>query len=167
VALAESDRRNRTQNSEQRLRGSGTINKPGIALRTCLEIKREKQLCGTSKVVPYRDSKITTLFRNCFDGDGQVRMIVYVNPGVDNETVHMMKFAEITEEIEMSQPVVTKLDYGFIPDRRKVNQILKPALQKTEENDHRNVQNIDADIGLDYCLETQFPSLELDDQGND
>ena len=40
-------------------------------------------------MVPYRDSKMTHLFKNYFDGDGQVEMIVCVNPSVDDydETV--------------------------------------------------------------------------------
>lgn len=31
---------------------------------------RENQLTGTNKKIPYRDSKITHLFKNYFDGDG-------------------------------------------------------------------------------------------------
>jgi hypothetical protein len=34
-----------------------------------------------------------------------------------------MKFAEMTQEIQMSQPVVTKLDFGLTPGRRKANQV--------------------------------------------
>lgn len=60
-----------------------------MTLRTCLEILRENQTQGTNKIVPYRDSKVTHLFKNYFDGEGNVRMIVCVNPSVDDydETV--------------------------------------------------------------------------------
>jgi hypothetical protein len=51
-----------------------------MTLRTCLEILRENQLHGTNKMVPYRDSKLTYLFKNYFDGKGEVRMIVCINP---------------------------------------------------------------------------------------
>lgn len=34
-----------------------------MTLRSCIEILRENQLNGTSKIVPYRDSKITHLFK--------------------------------------------------------------------------------------------------------
>jgi len=34
-----------------------------------------------------------------------------------------MKFAEMTQEIQMSQPVTTKLDFGFTPGRRKANHV--------------------------------------------
>lgn len=40
-------------------------------------------------MVPYRDSKVTHLFKNYFDGEGKVRMVVCVNPKADDyeETV--------------------------------------------------------------------------------
>ena len=51
-----------------------------MTLRSCLEILRENQMNGTNKIVPYRDARITHLFKNYFDGEGQVSMIVCVNP---------------------------------------------------------------------------------------
>uniref|UniRef100_A0AAX7TXE6 Kinesin motor domain-containing protein n=1 Tax=Astatotilapia calliptera TaxID=8154 RepID=A0AAX7TXE6_ASTCA len=36
------------------------------------------------QMVPYRDSKITHLFKNYFDGEGKVRMVVCVNPKTDD-----------------------------------------------------------------------------------
>lgn len=35
-------------------------------------------------MVPYRDSKVTHLFKNYFDGEGKVKMIVCVNPKADD-----------------------------------------------------------------------------------
>lgn len=35
-------------------------------------------------MVPYRDSKVTHLFKNYFDGEGKVRMIVCVNPKAED-----------------------------------------------------------------------------------
>ena len=32
------------------------------------------------QMVPYRESRVTHLFKNHFDGEGKVRMIVCVNP---------------------------------------------------------------------------------------
>lgn len=102
---------------------AGNINQSLMTLRTCMEVLRENQMCGTNKVhvlsfsrlleawslfltfgffihcslwavvffqmVPYRDSKVTHLFKNYFDGEGKVRMIVCVNPNADDyeETV--------------------------------------------------------------------------------
>lgn len=63
---------------------TGNINNSLMTLRSCMEILRENQIQGTSKMVPYRDSKLTHLFKNYFDGEGQVRMIVCVNPRTDD-----------------------------------------------------------------------------------
>lgn len=41
--------------------------------------------CGPLlQMVPYRDSKVTHLFKNYFDGEGKVRMVVCVNPKADD-----------------------------------------------------------------------------------
>ncbi|KDR20500.1 hypothetical protein L798_04887, partial [Zootermopsis nevadensis] len=148
---------------------AGNINNSLMTLRTCLEILRENQLNGANKMVPYRDSKITHLFKNFFDGEGQVKMIVCVNPRIEDydETVHVMKFAEMTQEVQMTQPAGLKLDFGLTPGRRKANEIFKQALQKMEENSNGRAQNIEVDIGLVYCLGPQFPCLELTDPGLD
>jgi kinesin family protein 23 len=63
---------------------TGNINNSLMTLRTCLEILRENQMYGANKMVPYRDSKVTHLFKNYFDGEGQVKMIVCVNPRVED-----------------------------------------------------------------------------------
>jgi len=77
---------------------TGNINNSLMTLRTCLEILRENQLSGSNKMVPYRDSKITHLFKNYFDGEGQVKMIVCVNPRVEDydETVVSIMLKDTT-----------------------------------------------------------------------
>lgn len=80
VDLAGSERTSRTNNTGQRLREAGNINNSLMTLRTCLEILRENQLNGSNKKVPYRDSKVSHLFKNYFEGEGSVKMIVCINP---------------------------------------------------------------------------------------
>lgn len=84
VDLAGSERTNRTKNTGERLREASNINNSLLTLRTCLEILRENQLTNVQKKVPYRDSKLTHLFKNYFDGEGQVRMIVCINPRAED-----------------------------------------------------------------------------------
>lgn len=55
-----------------------------MTLRSCLEVLRENQIQGTNKMVPYRESKLTLLFKNYFDGEGKVRVIVCANPRADD-----------------------------------------------------------------------------------
>lgn len=56
-----------------------------MTLRACLEALREnQQVGGNVRIVPYRDAKITHLFKNFFDGEGHVKMIVCVNPSCED-----------------------------------------------------------------------------------
>ncbi|XP_010626012.1 kinesin-like protein KIF23 isoform X1 [Fukomys damarensis] len=124
VDLAGSERTNRTKAEGNRLREAGNINQSLMNLRTCMEILRENQMYGTNKMVPYRDSKLTHLFKNYFDGEGKVRMIVCVNPKTTDyeENMQVMRFAEVTQEVEVAR-AVDKAAWGLTPGRRFRNQI--------------------------------------------
>uniref|UniRef100_A0A2K5J681 Kinesin-like protein KIF23 n=1 Tax=Colobus angolensis palliatus TaxID=336983 RepID=A0A2K5J681_COLAP len=102
---------------------SGNINQSLMTLRTCMDVLRENQMYGTNKMVPYRDSKLTHLFKNYFDGEGKVRMIVCVNPKAEDyeENLQVMRFAEVTQEVEVARPV-DKAICGLTPGRRYRNQ---------------------------------------------
>lgn len=81
VDLAGSERTTRTHCTGDRLREANNINANLMVLRTCMETLRDNQTGGgASKIVPYRDSKLTHLFKNYFDGQGRVAMIVCVSP---------------------------------------------------------------------------------------
>uniref|UniRef100_A0A665UA43 Kinesin-like protein n=1 Tax=Echeneis naucrates TaxID=173247 RepID=A0A665UA43_ECHNA len=129
VDLAGSERTGRTGAEGTRIREAGNINQSLLNLRTCIEILRENQMCGTNKMVPYRDSKVTHLFKNYFDGEGKVKMIVCVNPKADDyeETILVMRFAEMTQEVEIARPVDRPI-CGFTPGRRNRNQAFKEEL---------------------------------------
>ncbi|XP_036293478.1 kinesin-like protein KIF23 isoform X3 [Pipistrellus kuhlii] len=122
VDLAGSERTNRTKAEGNRLREAGNINQSLMTLRTCMEVLRENQMYGTNKMVPYRDSKLTHLFKNYFDGEGKVRMIVCVNPKAEDyeESMQVMRFAEVTQEVEVARPV-DKAICGLTPGRRYRN----------------------------------------------
>ncbi|KAG2470881.1 KIF23 protein, partial [Polypterus senegalus] len=135
VDLAGSERTHRTKAEGNRLREAGNINQSLMTLRTCIEVLRENQMYGTNKMVPYRDSKVTHLFKNYFDGEGKVRMIVCVNPKADDyeETLLVMRFAEMTQEVEVARPVDRPI-CGLTPGRRHRNQAFKDELtRKLEE----------------------------------
>uniref|UniRef100_A0A671TIU0 Kinesin-like protein n=1 Tax=Sparus aurata TaxID=8175 RepID=A0A671TIU0_SPAAU len=129
VDLAGSERTSRTRAEGSRLREAGNINQSLMTLRTCMEVLRENQMCGTNRMVPYRDSKVTHLFKNYFDGEGKVRMIVCVNPKADDydETMLVMRFAEMTQEVEVARPVDRPI-CGLAAGRRHRNQAFKDEL---------------------------------------
>uniref|UniRef100_A0AAQ5YLV4 Kinesin-like protein n=1 Tax=Amphiprion ocellaris TaxID=80972 RepID=A0AAQ5YLV4_AMPOC len=132
VDLAGSERTSRTRAEGSRLREAGNINQSLMTLRTCIEVLRENQMCGTNKMVPYRDSKVTHLFKNYFDGEGKVRMIVCVNPKADDyeETMLVMRFAEMTQEVEVARPVDRPI-CGLAAGRRYRNQAFKDELSQS------------------------------------
>ena len=72
VDLAGSERTNRTQNTGDRLKETGSINKSLMVLCHCIEELRKNQESGKSELVHYRRSALTKLFKNYFDGDGKV-----------------------------------------------------------------------------------------------
>nr|XP_034192116.1 kinesin-like protein KIF23 isoform X1 [Osmia lignaria] len=169
VDLAGSERTNRSKNTGQRLREAGNINNSLMTLRTCLEILRENQTQGTNKIVPYRDSKITHLFKNYFDGEGSVRMIVCVNPSVDDydETIQVLKFAEVSQEIQVINSTNSKLDFGYVPGRRQANKIFKEARNRLESAGHPDAANLEVDLGLVYSLGGPFPEMDVTNPHND
>ncbi|XP_031811167.1 kinesin-like protein KIF23 isoform X5 [Sarcophilus harrisii] len=134
VDLAGSERTNRTKAEGNRLREAGNINQSLMTLRTCMEVLRENQTYGTNKMVPYRDSKLTHLFKNYFDGEGKVRMIVCVNPKAEDyeESLQVMRFAEVTQEVEVARPV-DKAICGLTPGRRYRNQAFREELTRRLE----------------------------------
>lgn len=164
VDLAGSERTNRTKNTGQRLREAGNINNSLMTLRNCLEILRENLVTGGNKKVPYRDTKLTHLFKNYFDGEGQVKMIVCVNPRSEDydESAHVMKFAEITQEVQIARqtPIKPTFDTGLTPGRRRANQLFRQAMTVLQENGHEDAQSLEIDLGLIYKLPS-FSDFQL------
>ncbi|XP_022122453.2 kinesin-like protein KIF23 [Pieris rapae] len=162
VDLAGSERTNRTQNTGDRLREASNINKSLMTLRTCLEMLRENQLNSAKNKVPYRESRITHLFKNFFEGEGQVRMIVCANPRAEDydETLQVMRFAEMAAEVEVAKPQITDIaaSIGLMSGRRKANRLFNMARDKLEKPE---AKDLELDLGLVYSLGPDFPSLEL------
>lgn len=123
VDLAGSERSSRTQNTGTRLKEASCINNSLMSLRTCLEILRENQKSKSNKVVPYRDSRLTFLFKNYFEGDGSVQMVVCVNPTLEDmeENLHVMKFAEMSQDVKVtkSEPKYTPIGIKKTISKRK------------------------------------------------
>ncbi|XP_056871921.1 kinesin-like protein KIF23 isoform X4 [Takifugu flavidus] len=169
VDLAGSERTNRTRAQGSRLREAGNINQSLMTLRTCIEVLRENQMCGTSKMVPYRDSKVTHLFKNYFDGEGKVRMVVCVNPKADDyeETMLVMRFAEMTQEVEVARPVDRPI-CGLAAGRRHRNQAFRDELTYRLEERGGPI-NADDPVVLGQVIESlpALPSCELMDPADD
>merc|ERR1719186_211223 len=118
VDLAGSERTNRTGNTGQRLQEASKINQSLMTLRNCIEVLRDNQTSGGNKAVPYRDSRVTHLFRNYFEGE---------------ENVNVMQFSELTQEVQIERAVGVRFDLGLTPGRRRANQVYKEAVRRLEE----------------------------------
>uniref|UniRef100_F1KQ94 Kinesin-like protein n=1 Tax=Ascaris suum TaxID=6253 RepID=F1KQ94_ASCSU len=115
VDLAGSERTKRTGNEGARLVESGKINQSLLVLRQCFEKLRENQRSLSPPVpVPYRESKITHLFKNYFEGSGKIRMIVCINPRPNDyaENLGVMSFAELSQSIEVVRGAEVALPAG-------------------------------------------------------
>lgn len=79
-----------------------------------------------------------------------------------------MKFAEITQEVQIARPTPIKppTDIGLTPGRRKVNQIFKRALNNLEEMGIPEAREIEIDLGLVYKLPA-FPEFQLNNNNTD
>lgn len=78
-----------------------------------------------------------------------------------------MKFAEITQEVQVARPTPIKLENGFTPGRRKANQIFKMAVHNLEEKGRSDARKLDIDIGLVYSLGPKFPDYRLNSPETD
>ncbi|KAH8368864.1 hypothetical protein KR200_010699 [Drosophila serrata] len=168
VDLAGSERSSRTKNTGVRLREAGNINNSLMTLRTCLEYLRENQQAAGNgmapKKIPYRDSKITHMFKNYFDGEGQVSMIVCINPRIEDydENMQVMKFAEMTQEVQIARATPMKTDLGLTPGRRKANKLFKIAVNNLNELGIPEAKDLEMDVGLVYSLGPDFPAYQMD-----
>ncbi|KAG5448135.1 Kinesin-like protein kif23 [Clonorchis sinensis] len=112
VDLAGSERANRAGTQGDRLKEASNINSSLMNLRKCIEVLREIQSMGqshlglatpggTTRVVPYRDTRLTHLFKTYFEGSGRVVMLVCIRQSVADydETMHVLKFAETSQEV--------------------------------------------------------------------
>ncbi|XP_026711776.1 kinesin-like protein KIF23 [Athene cunicularia] len=160
VDLAGSERTNRTKAEGNRLREASNINQSLMTLRTCIEVLRENQMYGTNKMVPYRDSKLTHLFKNYFDGEGKVRMIVCVNPKAEDyeESLQVMRFAEMTQEVEVARPVDRPL-CGLTPGRRLRNQAFREELSRRLEMRGGPINGETEEQSVSEMFSQNFPPL--------
>ncbi|XP_029987020.1 kinesin-like protein KIF23 isoform X2 [Sphaeramia orbicularis] len=169
VDLAGSERTSRTRAEGSRLREAGNINQSLMTLRTCIEVLRENQMYGTNKMVPYRDSKVTHLFKNYFDGEGKVRMIVCVNPKADDyeESSLVMRFAEMAQEVEVARPVDRPI-CALAAGRRHRNQAFRDELSRRLE-ERGNSNNAEDPGLLNQLIESlpPIPRCELVDPADD
>lgn len=104
------------------LAGSERIAKTGAIGQTLVEAMKINlslsslgnvimSLCANSKVIPYRDSKLTQLLRDSLGGNSFTQMIACISPAEDNydETMSTLRFASNAKKIK-NKPTVNLND---------------------------------------------------------
>lgn len=141
VDLAGAERAQRTGNAGQALKEAGKINNSLMNLRRCMEKLRENQktrkaigsvASSVNANVPYRDDKLTHLFRNYFEGTGSVKMIVCINPQKQDfdENANVMQFAEMAAEVHIERIDPLPRELALTAGQRRANELMKEALRQ-------------------------------------
>ena len=125
VDLAGSERYKKTGVGGDRIKEAGTINTSLMTLGKCMDVLRWNQdhKSKQPRVVPYRDSKLTRLFKYYLDGKGMSRMIVNIADVTHSfdETSHCLKFSALARKVTAA-PVTSKIDTGINKLQRELEQ---------------------------------------------
>ncbi|KAK4880471.1 hypothetical protein RN001_008617 [Aquatica leii] len=106
--LAGSERIKKTQNVGDRLKESNSINTSLLVLGRCIKLIRDNQKLKTSKVIPFRESKLTQLLQKALLGYESVWMIVNINTCREmfEETQHVLQFSAIAKDVVVEQQML-------------------------------------------------------------
>lgn len=145
-----------------------------MSLRTCMEALRDNQKNNANRLVPYRESRLTHLFRNYFEGEGQIKMIVCVNPSCEDyeENLHVLKFAEMSQEVRVNRGEVRYTPYTIKKRPRlaipQTPTMITPKIKGTVLYDEREAlgpkPKIKGTVLFNECeaLGPKLPSLNFD-----
>ena len=63
------------------------------------------------EMVKYRNSKLTHLFQSYFEGRGKIKMVVCINPNMEefDENVHVMQFAETARQVTFVENFIVNI----------------------------------------------------------
>ncbi|KAH9509612.1 hypothetical protein Btru_044008 [Bulinus truncatus] len=108
--LAGSERYSKTLATGDRLKEAGNINSSLMTLSRCIETLRHNQMHRDKpRLVPFRESKLTRLLQNFFNGSGRAAMIVNVSqcPQMFDDTLHVFQFSAIAKQVKyVEQPII-------------------------------------------------------------
>jgi len=104
VDLAGAEKQKMTQSTGERLNEANAINKDLMVLGHCLRDLRWNQghPRGTQRVPPFRNSRITMLFRDFLGGMGQTVVVAALNPRAADaqSTLETLRFASVAQQIK-------------------------------------------------------------------
>jgi hypothetical protein len=108
VDLAGSERANRTDTQGKELVEACKINGSLSVLGKCMEAMRYNSIYTSKKVVPFRESKLTMLFQEYFQGDQNIIMITNINPRKEDfeETIRALNYSCIAKDVKPARSTI-------------------------------------------------------------
>ena len=130
VDLAGSERQKRTDAKGKNLQEACKINQSLSTLGKCLEAMKHNSCSNNKKMVPLRESKLTKIFAEYFQGDQNIIMITNINPRTEDfeESIRALNYSCIARDIKPMKSVIPKLTAGNelkqqIKKERKINEV--------------------------------------------
>ena len=150
VDLAGSERANRTEAQGKELQEACKINQSLSVLGKCMEALRYNSIYTSKRLVPFRESKLTMLFQEYFQGDQNVIMVTNINPRREDfeETVRALNYSCIAKEIK---PIKSKIVVNPIRKQVKIinqaNNINETSIFKKNEISVADKENMNNEGG--------------------
>ena len=110
VDLAGSERQKRTDAKGKNLQEACKINQSLSTLGKCLEAMKHNSISNVKKIVPLRESKLTKIFAEYFQGDQNIIMITNINPRTEDfeETIRALNYSCIAKDIKPIKSIIPK-----------------------------------------------------------
>ena len=138
VDLAGSERQKRTDAKGKNLQEACKINQSLSTLGKCLEAMKHNSTSAVKKMVPLRESKLTKIFAEYFQGDQNIIMITNINPRTEDfqETIRALNYSCIAKDIKPIKSIIPKINSGNelklqLKKEKKMNQ----AMNKINNNE--------------------------------
>ena len=139
VDLAGSERSDKTDAKGQRLKEAGNINASLMHLGKCLDAikwNQQQKKGRNQRLIPYRDSKLTRIFKNYFEGKGSgtIRMVVNISEVSDafDETSHVLRFSAIARQVS-TVAATSKINTGITKLRSEIEESLTSEILDLED----------------------------------
>ena len=150
VDLAGSERQKRTDAKGKNLQEACKINQSLSTLGKCLEAMKHNSVSSNKKMVPLRESKLTKLFAEYFQGEQNIIMITNINPRTEDfeETIRALNYSCIAKDIKPMKSVIPKLSAGNelkaqLKKEKKLNEIQNSNVNSNNNiNDKKNEENV-------------------------
>ena len=137
VDLAGSERQKRTDAKGKNLQEACKINQSLSTLGKCLEAMKHNSCSNNKKMVPLRESKLTKIFAEYFQGEQNIIMITNINPRTEDfeESIRALNYSCIAKDIKPMKSVIPKLTSG----NELKQQIKKERKLNEAQNNNNNI----------------------------